>query len=127
MPKVLSVVETAYRATLEEQDDTILWLNAMFKNGGLDVALLLRSNAVNYAATGQDASGLQIGHLSQSHAPDLEEDLSGIVRKGAPVYVVREDLQERGISGNRLIDGVKLVSRTEVPALFDEHDQIWHW
>jgi len=127
MSKVLSIVETGYRATMEEQDDTILWLSAMFKNGGLDLSLLLRSNAVNYAAKGQDSSGLRIGGMTQSHAPNIEGDLSQIVEKGAPVYVVTEDLQERGISGNRLIDGVKLVSRTEIPKLFDEHDQVWHW
>ena len=127
MAKVLSIVETAYRANLEEQDDTVLWVNAMFLNGGLDLSFLLRSNAVNYATRGQDASGLRFGEAVQRHAPKIEHDLSMIVKKGATVYAVKEDLQERGISGNGLIDGIQLISRAEIPRLFDEYEQIWHW
>ena len=36
----------------------------MFKKGGADLSFLLRSNAVNYAVKGQDASGLQIGNIT---------------------------------------------------------------
>ncbi len=127
MDMVLSVVETAYRANLEEQDDTVLWVNTMFLNGGLDLSILLRSNAVNYAVRGQDASGLRFGEATQSNPPKIEEDVSRIVQKGAPVYAVKEDLQERGISGDGLIDGIQLISRAEIPRLFDEHEQVWHW
>ncbi len=127
MAKVLSIVETAYRGILEEQDDTILWVNAMFKNGGADLSLLLRSNAVNYAVKGQDCSGLQIGSITQKHPPDIAADVTQIIGTGAPVYVVSEDLQERGIQATQLVDGVKTVSRSEIPRLFDQHQQIWHW
>jgi predicted peroxiredoxin len=125
--KVLGIVETAYRATVEEQDDTILWLNHMLKNSGLDVALLLRANACNYVVRGQDASGLSFGDLEVSNPPRIDEDVKALIEKGVPVYYVEEDATTRGITDGRLIDGVRPVSRKDLPKLFEEFDQVWHW
>ena len=127
MPKVLSIVETAYRATLEEQDDTILWLNHMLKNNGLDVTILLRANAVNYLVKGQDASGLKFGTAELPHPPVIDKDVSDLIEKGVPVYYVKEDVDERGVPEAKFIEGAKGISRRELPGLLEGFDHVWHW
>lgn len=125
--RVLSIVETAYRATIEEQDDTILWLTSMCKAAGLDVGLLLRANAVNYAVRGQDASGLRIGDVEIVHPPAPDRDLAELLDKGVPVYYVSEDAAERGISDERMVEGLKPVARQDLPQLLEQFEQVWHW
>lgn len=127
MPKILSIVETAYRATIEEQDDTILWISQMLKNAGADITLLLRANAVNYAIKGQDASGLAFGDIKMTRPPEIDKDVERMIDKGVPVYLVQEDAEDRGLSNGNLIAGIKKISRSDLPALFDQHDQVWHW
>lgn len=125
--KVLGIVETGYRATVEEQDDTILWLSSMFKGAGLDLTVLLRANAVNYAVRGQDASGLRFGDLEVTNPPTLDDDVEALLEKGVAVYYLAEDVGERGISEGDLIDGVKPVAQRDLPGLLDQFDQVWHW
>ena len=128
MPKkVLQVIETAYRATLEEQDDTVVWITHAMKGAGGDFNVLLRGNAVNYAVKGQDASGLAFGDKKQTQPPRIADDLTKLVEKGVEVYVVSDDLADRGLERSQLIAGVKPTSRDELPKLFDSFDQVWHW
>lgn len=127
MTRVLSVVTEAYRATVEEQDDTVLWFTSMCGTAGLDVSVLLRESAVNYAVRGHDASGLRLGAAAVQHPPVLDADLADLVAKGVEVHYVREDLAERGIDEARLIDGVKPLKRGELSRLFANFDQVWHW
>lgn len=125
--KILSIVETAYRATLEEQDDTILWLNHSLKNNGADVSLLLRGNAVNYAVRGQNAGGLAFGDKKLAHAPELDKDLEKLIESKVAIYIVEEDLRERGVPQDRLIDGLEKITRNNLPALIERFDHVWHW
>ncbi len=124
---ILSVVEQAYRGTLEEQDDTILWITHMIKNAGGDLSVLLQGNAVNYAAQGQNAEGLSIGGVPVAHPPKLDGDLQSLLDAGVAVYAVEEDLKNLGLKKDDLISGVQIVRQNGVAKLFDEHESIWHW
>ncbi len=125
--KVLQVIECAYRATIEEQDDTIVWITHAMKGAGADLNVLLTGNAVNYAVQGQDASGLSFGDWRQTEPPDIGGDVAGLVGKGVEVYAVEEDIAERGLGNAAFVEGVKRIPRAEVPGIMDGHDQVWHW
>ena len=127
MARILSIVTEAYRATVEEQDDTVLWFTSMCGTAGLDVSVLLRGNAVNYAVRGHDASGLRFGAAGVQHPAVLDADLADLVAKGVEVHYVREDLAERGVDEARLIDGVERLKRGELARLLADFDQVWHW
>jgi sulfur relay (sulfurtransferase) DsrF/TusC family protein len=128
MPKkLLNIVTTAYRATLEEQDDTVVWLTHAMKGAGADVHVLLRGNAVNYAVRGQDASGLAFGERRQTQPPRIDEDLAKLVHKGVKVFIVEEDLRERGIDGGAIVPDVEPVARGGLAELFKAYDQVWQW
>lgn len=127
MKKILCVVETPYRGTLEEQDDAVLWLTHALKNAGSEMGVLLRGNAVNYAVVAQDPAGVVIGKLPIEHPVYPHQDLLKMKKAGIPVHVVREDLGERGIPVESLVKDFELVSRSQLPDLFAQYDQVWHW
>lgn len=125
--RVLQIVETAYRATLEEQDDTVLWFTRAIRGAGAPADVLLIGTAVSYAVRGQDAAGLEIGAWSQRHPPAIELDLTKLLESGARVAAITEDLEERGIATESIIQGVERMSRRALNSLFGQYDRIWKW
>jgi len=125
--KILHILETAFRGTIEEQDDTVVWTVHAMKNSGQEGALLLQGNIVCHAARGQDASGLVFGEHNQSNPVDLAGDLAKVMAAGVPVYLVTEDASERGLEAADLIEGIEPISRAGIAGLCDAHDMVWHW
>ena len=125
--KILQVVEQAFRTLVEEQDDTILWLTQSMRGAGADVEVLLAGHAASYAVLKQRQPALTIGTWRQSEPSDLPHDLDNLLAKGVPIHVVREDLSERGLADLPLHAGVRLVSRRDLPALYERVDQVWQW
>ena len=125
--KALNVISTAYRATLEEQDDPIVWITHAMKGAGADLDVLLRGNAVNYAVASQDPAGVVIGKLSIEHPVYPQKNLLKMKQAGIPVHVIREDVEERGIPLESLVKDFELISGSELPNLFSQYDQVWHW
>jgi hypothetical protein len=125
--KVLHVVATAYRATLEEQDDTVLWLLQVLRSAGAEIAVLLQGSAVSYIVRNQDASGLAFGGWQQTRPPNMATTLGALIRDGVAVYAIEEDITNRAIRDNRCINGVRQLARARVPELFSGYDQVWQW
>jgi hypothetical protein len=125
--KALNIIGTAYRGTLEEQDDTIVWITHAMKGAGAELDVLLRGSAVNYASTTQNVPALSFGDRTQKNSPHIAEDVSGLIGKGVAVHIVDEDIVERGLANGDLIKGLSRVKRADIPALFDNYDHIWAW
>src|SRR5713101_4120552 len=124
---ILQVIESAYRATLEEQDDAVLWITHAMKGAGASLDVLLRGNAVNYAVKSQNASGLAFGERKQTQPPQIARDVASLIEKGVKVRLVEKDATQRGIERQDLITGVQFVSTAGLPRLFAFYDQVWHW
>src|SRR5580704_19395388 len=126
--KTLNIVESAYRAVIEEQDDTILWLLATMRSAGAEHTVVLRGNAVNYAVAGQGAPGLTIGGWKQTQAPRMDNDVIDLIeRRKIPVFVIDEDLAARGIDRGELVPGVGLMSSAMLPKRLAEYEIVSHW
>lgn len=125
--KTLQVIETAYRATVEEQDDTVVWLTQAMLGAGGELGVLLTGNAVCYAVRGQRAPAFTVGNWRQSHPRDLSEDVAALAAKGVPLFAVAEDLEERGLADSPLLESLTPIPRDELPALLGQYPRIWHW
>jgi hypothetical protein len=126
--KTLNIIESAYRAVMEEQDDTILWLLAAMQGAGAEHTVVLRGNAVNYAVAGQGAPGLTIGGWKQTQAPRMDNDVIDLIeRRKIPVFVIEEDLAARGIERGELVPGVRLLSAKVLPKRMAEYELVSHW
>ena len=120
--KALRIIEVAYRATIEEQDDTIVWITHAITGAGGDLDVLSRGNVVHYAVAGQDASGISFGEWKQTQPPDIARDIAGLVGKAVAVSYVAAAAAARGLDAATMVDGVTPIPRATIPGLFANYD-----
>lgn len=125
--RVLQIIEPAHRATLEEQDDTVLWFTRAIRAAGAAADVLLVGTASSYAARGQACPELQIGAWKQRHPPAIGDEIQQLIASGARVLALREDLAERGIAAAAMIAGIGVTGRAELAKLLADYDRVWKW
>jgi len=58
----------------------------------------------------------------------MDRDVLDLIEKRKiPVYVIAEDLADRGIDHGELVPGVQLLSLKALPALFADFALVAHW
>ena len=124
--KILSVLSHTEYGNLEDSDIG-LFASAFAPVAGQQLGLVLREDAVNYALRGQDGTNIKIAGVPIQPGFLIETDLKSVQQTNIPVYAIREDLEERGIKPEEVIDGVKLMSRRELGKLIDQYDTVWNW
>ncbi len=125
--KVLNIISCGYRATLEEQDDTIVWITHAIRGAGADIDILLRGPATNYVATGQKVSPISIGGREQKHAPDIYGQVASLAGKEAKIFVAAEDMDSRGLKREDCLPAAQPIRTDDLPTLIRGYDAVWHW
>jgi hypothetical protein len=125
--KTLQIIRTAYRATIEEQDDTVVWITRAMRGAGAELDVLLTGDAVNYAVRAQDASGLAFGAWKQTQPPRIAGDVAALLEKGVSVFFIAEDAKERGLDDVPLVEGVRRIGSKELPDLLGRYERVWQW
>ena len=124
---LLNIVSSGYRATVEEQDDTVVWISHAIRNADADVDLLLCGSAANYSVKGQSVEPIMLGGRTQKHAPDVHGQVRKLLEAGSRVFAVSDELEARGIDSSQLLEDVQLVRADELPGLLNGYDHVWHW
>ena len=125
--KVLNIISAGYRATLEEQDDTVLWISQAMSRAGAEIDVLLRSSAANYVVEGQAVSPLAIGGRVQSNAPDVHGQVRDLAERGVGIFVLEDDLAAYGLRDAARLKQAEVVKAGDLAGLISRYDAVWHW
>ena len=127
MPKkILSVLSHTEYGNLEDSDIG-LFASAFAPVTNNQMTLLLSEDAVNYAVRGQDGTGIKIAGGTVQPGFLIETDLQSLQDSRIPVYAMKDDLEERGLSERDLISGVKILRKDEFGKFVDQFDTVWNW
>lgn len=125
--RILEIIGTACRGTLEEQHEPITWLAHPLRGNGTAVAVLLRGKPAPDLVRGQDASGLAFGTRRQMQPPGLDADVGALVDNGVAVSYVEEEVAARGLQKAELRDAAQPSAQAPLPELLGRYGQVWHF
>ncbi len=128
LERILAIFEKPIYMSMEPHDPHLLHVAFGVVSSGVQVDVLLREAAVNYAVAAQHTSSPKL--LGQplieiETAPHRVLEL--MVQHKAAVHVVKEDLASRGLTERDLIPQVKIVGAADVPGLIAQHDSTFVW
>jgi hypothetical protein len=125
IPRVLAVIEKAYRGTVEEQYAHVVWLLWSLRRLGGTIAVLLRGNATLYARKDQRCPDLAVAGLAVP-SPEYESTVDGLLSDGGAVYVLESDLERLRLEAGGLCTGVVAIRQADLPRLFLSYDTVWY-
>jgi sulfur relay (sulfurtransferase) DsrF/TusC family protein len=63
----------------------------------------------------------------QTEPPRISHDVASLIAKGATVYALAEDLTERGLDCESLIDGIEPIGMAALAPMLARYERVWHW
>lgn len=123
----LTIIERAYRGSLEEQYGHIVWLSRLMKGMGADTSLLLKGDTAMFARRDQPRLTLTIGDTVVRDLSHHESGIEQLCQQGVPVYIWQPDAQRLHLPPEQWVDGVRPVGLADLPVLIHQHDCVWYW
>ena len=111
----------ALRAT-----DPALEANAYAVAEDVDLTVVLRSSAVEFAVRGSETRPAQVAGVALPPAAG-SQDLRGLLESGVRVVAEAAALQARGLDASQLIDGVELADDTEIADVLAAAEGVLTW
>lgn len=123
----LSIVERAYRGSLEEQYGHIVWLTQIMKAMGAPTSIVLKGDTVLYATRDQPRNGLTLGDIRIDALSHYESGIQSLLDLQVPVYAWSSDLERLDLSADELIPGVQALGHAGLIELIRRLDCVWYW
>ncbi|MBI3951418.1 MAG: DsrE family protein [Acidobacteria bacterium] len=126
--KVLAIFEKPIYLCMEPVDPHLFATAFGAVETPVEVDVLLRDSAVNYAVKRQALKDAKILGLDvQEFDTNPGKVVEFMMKNKAKVAVVKEDLEALGINPSDLVDGVEVMPRERTFDWVDQHDAYMVW
>lgn len=106
--------------------DPVLEANVYAVAEDIDLAVVLRGAAIEYAARTQPVAPARLAGRPLPNAR-CGRDLRGLLESGVPVYVDAVSAAAQGMDAHDLVDRVELVAADRLAALLHDADAVLQW